>query len=75
MLFKMPKGDERILTIAEALKLGSDEFDTSAEAQTFVEDKGIKAKYVDAKGVPHYSDSDLGVFQPEDDNKKDKKDG
>jgi len=63
MLFDMKTKDKRVVSIKEALKLGSSEFDTPIEAQDFIERKGLKASFVDANGVPHYYDTELGVTE------------
>lgn len=72
MLFDVRKGNtvNPYITIAEALKEGTDEFSNQVEAIQFIRQNDIKPYFVDAKMVELYLASDLGVFYNKDEETK-----
>lgn len=55
------KTDEPLLTLKEAIKEGSEKFETPVEAHKFVISKSIKPSYVDNNCVAYYKSTSLGI--------------
>lgn len=64
MLYDFKEGTNNpYVTVAEAVKTGSDNFADEVEAVQYIQEKNIKASLVDKKGTPYYKASALGVYE------------
>lgn len=64
MLYDFKEGtDNPYVTVAQAVKLGSDNFADEVEAIQYIQEKNIKASLVDKKGTTYYKASALGVYE------------
>lgn len=64
MLYDFKEGtDNPFVTVAQAVKIGSDNFADEVDAIQYIQEKNIKASLVDKKGTTYYKASALGVYE------------